>query len=290
MKAQWLISNLGDTNIHKLHYAAKEIGRESEIITLGDIAQISETDSNERKCVISCGSIWGNREIRRSRPNWIGTFHERKFFSCTNYYSYLGKMISQKNYCMLTLEEMFRRKDWMYEKFGKDDLIFLRPNSGEKEFNGELVHKVKFDEWQNYIQQALTLDPTLLCVVSEPIEIQSEMRILVAEGKAVTGSYYRVAKHLHSEEVVGEDWDKCAKFAESVVASLPNAPPFFVVDIAVESDRISVLEIGCFCCAGMYACDRHKIAEAVSIAAENEFSRKEKENDIKTEEHRQETP
>jgi hypothetical protein len=208
------------------------------------------------------------KNLKKSKPNWMGNFHNNDYFSCSNYYQYLKKWITQKNYCMILLGELLDSKDKIYEKFGKNDLVFIRPNSGEKEFNGELVHKNMFSNWKEMVKESLSISDDILCIVSEPVDIDKETRIVIVEGKAVTGSYYRVAKHIHREEITGDEWEKCASFAEMVIGFLPNKPPFFVVDIATKSDTMSIMEIGCFCCAGLYECDVKKIAEAISVSAE----------------------
>lgn len=281
MQARWLICNLGkDDNIQRLHYGVQETGRQSEIVTLGDIAKIIETNSDEKACVIPLGSIWQSSSLVKARPNWVGNYHNKEACLCSSYYSYWGKYLTQKHYFMLTLAEVIRLKDWIYSVLGKDDTIFIRPDSGEKEFNGEIVHKDRFNAWKEDTETRLSYSNTssnLLCVVSEPVDIDREYRLVIADKKVVTGSTYRIAKHLSYEEISVEEISKgklpvVVEFAEKVLADSPSTmPPFFVLDIAESKDGFSVLELGCLCCAGLYECDRKKIAEAVSIAAEKAY-------------------
>lgn len=277
MKAKWLISNLGkDVQIQALNYAVQETGRESKIITLGDIAEMIETESQEKDCVVVCGSIWGNKALQQARPSWIGNFHNKKQFCCSSYYSYWGKYLTQQHYCMLPLSEVIRKKDWLYETFGKDGLVFIRPDSGEKEFNGELVHKEMFNYWQECVFNNPESTPDIICVVAKPVEILKEIRFVIADNKVVTGSFYRIAKHLHYASLDEDSWTECLDFINAILAeNVHKLPPYFVLDIAIEPDKMSILEAGCFCCAGLYECDRKKIAESISISAENYFMRKE---------------
>ena len=113
----------------------------------------------------------------------------------------------------------------------------------------------------------------MLCVASAPVNIDSEFRFVVKKGKVVTGSLYRMKRHTMSVPLEEVDCtEEAAAFAEKVLSDSPmSLPPVHVIDIAMDGDRPSVLEVGCFCCAGLYCCDRHKVALAVSEAAEEEY-------------------
>ncbi len=183
--ARWLICDLGKPEkIQEMYYAILETGRRADVVPLRHIAEIYETNSDERDCVITMGSIWGNSALKEVRPNWFGNFHNRQTFLCSTYYSYWGKYITQKQYVMLTLSEVLRRADWLYEKFSIDGKIFIRPDSGEKEFAGEVVDRDRFEAWkESIVDGPVQLCPRLFCVVSSPVNIQKEMRLVIADKK-----------------------------------------------------------------------------------------------------------
>lgn len=278
MNAKWLICNLGkDDHIQQLFYGVKESGREAEVVSLKEFAEMVETLDEQRACIVTAGSIWMNGEIRKMRPNWVGNWHDESLYDCTRYYSCWGPYITQQNYLMLPFAEMCRRKDWLYSTIGEGDKVFFRPNSGGKEFTGAAIDKGCFDSWAKHVSGVEfsheVLRKDLLCVAAKPLKINKEFRLLIKNGKVVTGSTYRMAMHSWMEplEDAGEK-DDIIKFSEDLLAkNLMKLPPVHVLDIAVEMDRISVLEVGCFCCAGLYKCDRRKIALAVSEAAEEEY-------------------
>lgn len=289
MTAKWLICNLGkDEALQNLCYGAQECGREAEIVPLREIAAIVEAPDSELKCVIPVGSIWGNSALRESRPNWVGNYHNKATFLCSTYYAYWGKYLTQKVYAFLPLPEIDRRIDWVYQNFGKDDCIFIRPDSGEKEFVGEVVHRERWRAWleQTTNQLELTNQPkNQMSVVSRPENIDMEYRLIIADKKVVAGSRYRVAKHLSTEHLSIEDFGNgetqdIIRFAERVVNdNPPPLPPFFVLDIAKNEGGLSILEVGCFCCAGLYECDRRRVAEGVSVAAEKAFAERTREKE-----------
>lgn len=278
--ARWLICDLGKPEkIQEMYYSVLETGRQAEVVPLKRIAEIYDTTSNERDCVITMGSIWGNSAIRECRPNWFGNFHNRQMFLCSTYYSYWGKYITQKQYVMMTLAEVVRKADWLYEKLSVDGKVFIRPDSGEKEFAGEIVDRGRFDAWkESVIGGPVQQSPSLLCIVSSPVNIRKEMRLVIADKKVIAGSTYRIAKHLSSEPLKmqdEEDTDAAIRFAELVLND--NPPPLPIVhclDVALEEDgEYSVMEVGCFCCCGLYECDRKAIARSVSESVEKVYEK-----------------
>jgi hypothetical protein len=277
MKTKWLICNLGTPEkIDRLAYAIRETGRDASVVSLREIAEMYEQVDDTPECIVTMGSIWMNKALREVRPNWFGNFHNEKTFSCSTYYSHLGKYITQREYAMMPLSEVIRRREWLYRIFGGiDDTIFVRPDSGEKQFNGELVHSDRFQAWSEDVFFNKELDSGLMCVVAKPVQILKEIRLVIAGGKVVAGSTYRIARHLASEEMhLQEDMDRVIEYAEEVI-SIPSLPfpPVYVLDVAVEPDNMSVLEVGCFCCCGLYECDRHAVAVGVSEAVEAAHAR-----------------
>ena len=276
MKTKWLICNLGNPEkIDRLAYAVRETGRDAGITSLREIAEMYEQVDDTPDCIITMGSIWMNKALREVRPNWFGNFHNEKTFACSTYYSHLGKYITQQEYAMMPLSEIIRRHEWLYKTFGVDDTIFIRPDSGEKQFNGELVHQDRFKAWSEDVFFNKELDLTLMCVVAKPVQILKELRLVIAGSKVIAGSTYRIARHLASEDLrLQEDMEQVIQFAESIISSntLPF-PPVYLFDIAIEKDRMSVLEVGCFCCCGLYECDRHAVAQGVSEAVEAAYVR-----------------
>jgi hypothetical protein len=282
MKAKWLICNLGkDDHIQNLYWGVKESGREAEVVSLKEFASMVETRDDSRECIVTAGSIWMNTEIRKQRPNWTGNWHNESLYDCTRYYSFWGPYVTQQEYLMLPYAELVRRKDWVYKTLGggPDNKVFFRPNSGGKEITGAAIPYDAFDSWAKHVSgieyshEAIKKD--LLCVAARPLSLNKEIRLVIKDGKVVTGSTYRMAMHQWMEpfEDAGERAE-VTEFAEDLLGKkLMPLPPVHVLDVAIQESGISVLEVGCFCCSGLYHCDRKKIAVAVSEAAEQEYSR-----------------
>jgi hypothetical protein len=278
MKAKWLVVALGsDKDINNLVYSIQENDRDVEVISLKEAAERLETRDESRQCIVPMGSIWFNSTLKQQCPNYVGGWHNEALFSCTSYYGYYGKYIAQQNHIMLTFGEIERRGQSLFDQF-VNDRLFFRPNSGEKNFTGEVVEDKNFKTWcdRKFLWDNVKKDT--LCVVSQPLNIKKELRLLVKDRKIVTGSTYRIDGN-HIKEPLEEQDDKTAiiDFAEMVLNDgdhHPKLPPAHTIDIVLTDKGYSVMEVHCCCCCGRYAMDLRKLTKAISEAAEREFEQK----------------
>lgn len=282
VKAKWIICDLGrDSDIKSLFYGVQECGREVEVLSLKETYEILEVPDNERKCIVTSGSIGMNELRRKTKPNWVGCWHEELLFNCSTYYANWGQYVTQQRYVMLPFAAIKPYKNWLYENStlahdGGD--LFFRPNSGAKEFDGARISPGRFKAWYDDTEDILKtkgIPLNLLCVIAEARDLFREYRLVIKNGKVVTGSLYRLSGHI-AQEPFEESFEKdiVKEFAEKALAdNPPRLPPVHVLDIAMDSTGPSILEVGCYCCAGLYDSDRRKIALAVSEAAEEEFAK-----------------
>ncbi len=276
MKAKWIISRLSsDRAMWNLSYAVQEADREVEVLSIDECLTQLYEPNNEVACKVVIGTILVTKTAKENRPNWIpGSWHIPDVFKCSNYYSYWGKYLTQKNYAFLPLGEVIRRKEWIYATFAKDESLFIRPDYGEKSFNGEVVSIEHFEEWVEHVQSGWAVPMNTMCVVSSIEKIGRELRLVIADGKVVTGSVYKVGRGVFWDSLEKQtDSMAIVEFAEKVVAdNPPSLPSVYVLDVGETDGVYSVIEVGCFCCAGLYECDLRKIASKVSEAAEKEFA------------------
>lgn len=278
MKSKWIISNLGHRdNIEKLSYSIQEIGRDCSVLNLEEISNLCYELNTKKECIITRGSIWSNSNFKKHNPYWVGNCHSKESFLCSSYYPFLGKYLTQKNYIFLPFSELIRKIDWIYKILGKEDKIFLRPDSGEKEFSGEIVHKNMFEHWKENTYRTLeyaSIPHSIMCVVSSPEDVYDEYRLLIVDKKVITGSSYRIAKHIHQEQICKIKNKDIIDFAETVINdNYPILPRFHVLDISRNSTgENSVMEVGCFCCCGLYEMDFKSVALSVSECCENMYN------------------
>lgn len=217
----------------------------------------------QEDCVIFYGSLGLAKQIRR-KANWIpGVYYDPPKYDCVTYYAELGKYLVNGNYMMMPFGELIRRKEYIFEHISSDRAVFIRPNRGDKIFTGKVVYKEHYEK-DIEIFNISQFDKNELVVVAEPRNLAFEWRFVVVEGKVITGSQYRENDRVANDPNYPPE---ALKLAEEV-ASVYHPEPVFVVDICLtKSGQYCVMEVGCFSCAGLYACDRLAIIKAVSKIA-----------------------
>lgn len=277
-QTSWVVALYGSDNKKKeetkLAYSIREFGRHVDLVDLETIWNDLLEKKEDRACKIVNGPIGITTLATTNRPNWIpGSWHNPEHYRCLNYYSHWGKYLVQQDYIFLPLAELRRKKDWIYENFAIDGHIFIRPDYGEKCFNGELVATEYFKNFEDF-SNLDSLDPKTLCVVSKPKKIKKELRLIIADGKVITGSTYRKDKYAILEPLEEQsDKEEIIRFAEAVIIDNPSLlPPCYVLDLGLLEEGYKVMEVGSMMAAGYYASDLLKMVEAVSLSAERVFN------------------
>lgn len=233
------------------YYIHKYVPFESEQATPFDAEQ----------CVIVYGSLNLVRRIKRTKP-WIpGYWCNFDAFCCQNYYAHYGKYLINRNYLMLPLKEVLRRKEELYDLFG--DPLFVRPDAGDKPFTGFAVPRRLFESEINFLLSHPSCYPEILVVVAPFRKILNEWRFVVSD-RVVTGSLYLSndeEKHGLCEN--GSAFD----FAQKILSENWKPDPIFVIDICETNNEIGLLEINSFSCSGFYAADKNKIVQEAARLA-----------------------
>jgi hypothetical protein len=224
-------------------------------ITGDEHSELYEDD--EDRCVVFYGSLNLAKHLMRCgrisrRPIVYCTLPN---YDCRRYYAHLGKFLLNGRYIMLPYAEMSRNKDLLFESLGQDGTVFVRPDSGDKTFTGQLVYNDSFDK--DYERLGLyDVKPDTLVVVSEPRNLIGEWRFVVVEKKIVAGSPYKDSRPVPTEAY---------ELAERVAMDGYEPDTCWVLDICqTQSGGFYLLEIGSFSCAGLYKCDMEPIVREVS--------------------------
>ena len=110
-------------------------------------------------------------------------------------------------------------------------------------------------------------------IVSRPVKILKELRLVMLNGKVKAGSTYSIQKHMIMEPL-DEQSDKTTiiDFAEMVAAdNPPPLPRCYVLDVALTEVGYQVMEIGCVAAAGFYKANLVDVAKAITEAAEQDW-------------------
>ena len=243
--------------------ALEKLGIEYHFLKLN----CNSTPFNEKDCVIVHGSIEFARKLNRSAPwtpgaSWI--CERPKSLYCSQYYSYFGEHLLNQECCFLPLSELIRKKDFYFKLFGKDNRLFVRPDSPYKEFTGHVFDKDKLEGQLKGLSYG-ELSPTLMTLVAKPKKILAEYRFYVCKDEVVTGSRYMLnGEHDEEKGYSGNALRLAREISE--VGWRPS--PIFVVDIGeTEDGECKLLEINSFNCSGMYLCDLEKIVKKANEKA-----------------------
>lgn len=270
MKAEWIVVNFGSQDQNKrIVDNLREMGRVVHTPTLKQ-ALDSDLKWEERglpdhKNVVVYGSITSTDVLTKDYGylSWL----DLEQTDCTAYYARFGKYLVQDPYVMLPLGELRRRWDWLYERFGEDGHLFVRPSANDKAFTAKCIERrdcVYFDKAGQ--------DPATLIVVSRPVLITREYRLFMHHKKYLSGSLYKVAGQLLKSGDVPEE---VVKFSEMVATQChyQGLPPVWVMDVAEVGDEWKVLEVSGSSCAGFYEADYKKVLQAISEEADKVFTR-----------------
>jgi len=180
---------------------------------------------------------------------------------CQSYYAHWGNFLLQREYAFLPLTEVHRRREWLFQTFGRDGRIFIRPDDNAKSFAGGVVEANDFEKWWE-LANFYRPSPESIAVVASPQIIRCEWRFIIGHKKVVTGSQYR---RNGVEELLASYPPEAAGFAEAVASFNGFEPhPVYVMDVCETSDGYRLVEIGSICCASLYACDLDRVIAAIT--------------------------
>lgn len=223
-------------------------------------------------CVISHGDIELVTRIHQERRWTPGAFCSVENFACSSYVCWYGKYLLNRDYVMLPFGELDRNQNFLFDSFGRNDQIFIRPESPLKLFTGQIATRQTFAadlEFMGFYE----FPASSLVVVSSPKTILNEWRFVVANGKVAAGCQYKKGDDLdYQPEYDGKAFD----LAKSIASIDYEPDPVWVMDICKTSDDTNhLLEIGGFSFADLYACNMADIVSAVSAAAMTVWQKKE---------------
>ena len=157
--------------------------------------------------------------------------------------------------------------------FAEDKLAFVKPVKDSKSFTGQVFDYV---EWENLKKRIaheaevaesidmLPLKPDTLVLVSKPVEIYTESRMFVIDGKVVTGSLYKRGSRSNYDEDIDQE---VLDFAQHRVDDWQPSKAF-VIDVAQTPKGLKIIELNCINASGLYSSNVQKIVEAIEAIHE----------------------
>jgi hypothetical protein len=226
----------------------------------------------QNECVVFYGSI----NMAPIMQSYLSTckpvlFENFDKFKCSAYWPKFNKFLFNDKYEFVNFGDFKTNKFEYYSKYGKDAMLFIRPDDGNKTFSGQLLDLQDFDRFVNNNIVCNAKDDDLI-VVSTPKNIISEFRFIVTDKKQILGK-------------------SCYKF-QNKLTTVPGAPSgaieivqkildvgecparVFAIDIVEDGDHnYWLMEFNSFNSCGLYATDKQTIVREVSTIAMEEYEK-----------------
>lgn len=258
-----VIESYGDMVIdYKPFQRIDFIHNELPTISLCSLQQATEITKEQRlrNLKSSKGIISGNLNP--------GVYCNLNNFKCTVYYPYFNKNLLNYPYCIIPYGDLVNHKDEIFKWFGNNNSVFIRPNSGFKDFTGQVFN---YETFEKDIKLCDSVEPNsdCLCLVSEPKNIISEYRLVIVRRKIVGYSRYRLNRR-HDESP--DCPENILNYAEQTLNSVDFEPDLcYTMDICETTSEIKVLELNSFSCSGFYQCNFETIIPAVRDCVIGEY-------------------
>lgn len=273
MKARWIVENFTDSEDYReLIKAVRDSGRDCFVIGRHNHFDFDPKGFNEKDCVIVQGSIQMTKNIRGRLPNgcFPVAYNSWENYLCSKWYPIFKKFLFNDNNKFTTLGELKQNKWEYYRVFGKEALIFVRPDSGEKSFSGQLIDLIDFDRvWANGISSTARDEDVV--IVSTPKTVNGEWRFVCSKhGEIISQSTYQYQGKVTCIPSAPVGATKLCQEILSV-GYIPDS--VFCVDICEDADgNYWLLELTSFSSAGLYLTNKTEVVKHVSAIAEKEWS------------------
>lgn len=263
----WLIARYGESDsIDALAAAVARSGAPLTItkcVPFGGVAEYPVHGPGER--VFFVGPIFSVARIAEAATWLPGVWYDEGVFACHTYYGHWAQFILQKRFTLLPLGVLQDRPAAAYAAFERGGEIFIRPDSSLKLFDAE---RVAFENFQRFLAAMTNADisAATMVVVSEPVELGAEYRLVFRRGQYVTGSMYRNGNR--AIERRPDVPEAVIAFGREVASHpFPGLPPVYCLDVAITPDGPRLVELTSINAAGYYACDLDKLVAAVNAEA-----------------------
>jgi hypothetical protein len=135
------------------------------------------------------------------------------------------------------------------------DQFFLRPAIDNKRFGGMTLNQAKFFQWYEQLMGIKDESPILSeRILASHLSLpEKEYRLLINEGQVMTGSAYAIHGIKNTKGNISQE---ILNFAE-LFASKIESPDIFMLDIAINENKIGVIEMNGIHNAGVYGMDKN---------------------------------
>jgi hypothetical protein len=268
----WIVENFSEgEDITNLIACLRDKGIPTTVIGRKngfEYKHITHTD----QCLVFYGSINMARIIenhcKTCKPV---TWADPTSFLCSSYYPRFSEFLFNDKHAFMKIKDL-RTSMWdVYSKFGRDAMIFIRPDSGDKTFSGQLLDVQDFESFfVNAIKCSATDEDQI--VVSTPKNILGEWRYLVSQNEIIAVSCYRFHQ---KTALIPSAPEPATKLVKKILDSAALPAIVCAVDIAEDSDHnYWLMEFNSFNSCGLYAMNVEPIVNKITQIAWHEYYQK----------------
>jgi hypothetical protein len=215
--------------------------------------KLSEVDKTKDVVILHTLSLY------RNCPKLVNQLHPGTTFNFDDYsFSKLSSLVNRKwlfnkNFKIWTLGDLCRNFP--------EKPRFVRPDSGNKAFTGDVYSKEAF---RAGFADKLN-DHHKFVIESPPKEISSEFRFHICGNEIISQAFYTYSE---SWEYHQGEWNSARNFMKNFlqdnnICQLLNIP-YVVLDVAVSSYSVGLVEHNCFNTSGIYpGSDISKLVECL---------------------------
>lgn len=262
-KIRWIFQNnlISENDRNQFQIACNKLGISChEVMVIPFSPELPDFPiDDEFENVYYGATTFMNGIYEKFRP--IGLFYNHVTFSMENYLSKWGEHMLNFGARIKTVEE------FIGEDNNSEENCFIRPDSDEKEFDGQVI---KFKDAKSLFVRAMAYETNLKydskILVGPAYNIRKEWRNFIVNGKVVTSSRYRENFKLSkSAEDIPADM---IEFVEKM-CRIYQPHDVFAMDIAEVKDENSqstyyIIECGSMNSVGFYSADIEAYVRSVS--------------------------
>ena len=273
MKPIWIVENfVGDNSYEDLIEEVKKQGHKSIVLDITNHFELKPNLISSGDCVVFQGSIQLFRKLKAELPAYPVGWQTDPHYLCSNYYPYVQKYLFNDKHVFTTIAGLKHNKFWFYGAFGKEALIYVRPNGGDKSFTGKLIDLQDFDKF--FVEGSSQCDAkdTDMVVVSTPKNIRWEGRFIVTSEKEILGcsTYMFQGQRTYIPSAP----EGATQLVKEILKIGYYPDPVFTIDICESADgEFYLMEFNSFTSAGTYAALKPLIVKRVSEIAMAEWQK-----------------
>ena len=216
--------------------------------------------------IVFTGTLTLFRQLSESR-NWspLG-WCDFDLLSCSSFGKHFHPYMLNQEFRILTIADALAQESAVYNQFNVDHKLFVRPNSVDKLFTGQLIDITDFEDFL----KSKTDDYNREILVAKPRPIEQEWRLFISNDQIVDGCQYFLDNQFNFQSGYPED---VSEFVSEVFNNCSWRPhPLFVLDICKSNGKLRIVELNSYNCAGLLKCGIDQFVRAASKQAHFELS------------------